>query len=189
MKYQDYIWDLGGTLLDNYEISTQTFCKTLADYGLNDVSHDAVYRALRCSTADAVRLFAPHIEGFLETYKKNEAIALKKPILFEGSRQVLSEIVLAGGRNFLWTHRNRQVLDILADAGIAHYFVEVITSDDGFPRKPNPKALLFLKEKYMIERGLVIGDRRIDQEAGHLAGLSTYHFDGVSSLTNILELE
>ncbi|HEP2550399.1 TPA: HAD family hydrolase, partial [Streptococcus pyogenes] len=23
MNYQDYIWDLGGTLLDNYELSTQ----------------------------------------------------------------------------------------------------------------------------------------------------------------------
>lgn len=30
MDYHDYIWDLGGTLLDNYEISTQAFVQTLA---------------------------------------------------------------------------------------------------------------------------------------------------------------
>lgn len=35
MKYHDYIWDLGGTLLDNYETSTAAFVETLALY----VSH------------------------------------------------------------------------------------------------------------------------------------------------------
>ena len=30
MDYQDYIWDLGGTLLDNYETSTAAFVRTLA---------------------------------------------------------------------------------------------------------------------------------------------------------------
>ena len=29
MNYGDYIWDLGGTLLDNYQISTQAFLATL----------------------------------------------------------------------------------------------------------------------------------------------------------------
>ncbi|RKW04438.1 MAG: HAD family hydrolase, partial [Streptococcus sp.] len=28
MDYQDYIWDLGGTLLDNYETSTAAFVRT-----------------------------------------------------------------------------------------------------------------------------------------------------------------
>jgi len=42
MNYHDYIWDLGGTLLDNYEMSTQAFVKTLADFG-QQASHDEVY--------------------------------------------------------------------------------------------------------------------------------------------------
>ena len=32
MKYHDYIWDLGGTLLDNYETSTAAFVETLAEF-------------------------------------------------------------------------------------------------------------------------------------------------------------
>ena len=46
MKYHDYIWDLGGTLLDNYETSTAAFVETLALYGIRQ-DHDSVYQALR----------------------------------------------------------------------------------------------------------------------------------------------
>ena len=49
MDYQDYIWDLGGTLLDNYETSTAAFVRTLASLGI-EASHDEVYQALKVST-------------------------------------------------------------------------------------------------------------------------------------------
>ncbi|MBS7068884.1 MAG: HAD family hydrolase, partial [Streptococcus parasanguinis] len=32
MNYHDFIWDLGGTLLDNYETSTNAFVATLKDF-------------------------------------------------------------------------------------------------------------------------------------------------------------
>ena len=32
MNYGDYIWDLGGTLLDNYQVSTQAFLATLEQF-------------------------------------------------------------------------------------------------------------------------------------------------------------
>lgn len=189
MTYQDYIWDLGGTLLDNYELSTQAFCRTMAAFHLAGASHDAVYMALKGSTEEAVTRFASGVPGFLEAYRKREALDLERPILFKGAEQVLARVVSAGGRNFLWSHRDRQVLTILDRAGIARYFTEVITSDNGFPRKPNPAALLFLKEKYNITNGLVIGDREIDQQAGYLAGFPAYLFDGSSPLASIFELE
>lgn len=59
MNYQDYIWDLGGTLLDNYELSTQAFVQTLAFFSLPG-DHDAVYQKLKESTAIAVAMFAPN---------------------------------------------------------------------------------------------------------------------------------
>ena len=49
MNYQDYIWDLGGTLLDNYETSTAAFVQTLKEFGLQ-AAHDEVYKALKVST-------------------------------------------------------------------------------------------------------------------------------------------
>ena len=55
MNYRDYIWDLGGTLLDNYETSTNAFVATLKDFQIR-ADHDSVYAALKISTQDAIQL-------------------------------------------------------------------------------------------------------------------------------------
>ena len=63
MNYHDFIWDLGGTLLDNYETSTNAFVATLKDFHIQ-ADHDSVYAALKISTQDAIQTFAPHISNF-----------------------------------------------------------------------------------------------------------------------------
>ena len=172
MNYHDYIWDLGGTLLDNYEMSTQAFVKTLADFGCQ-ASHDDFYEKLK--------------ESFLKAYKALEADYLKTPVLFTGASEVLQAIVASGGRNFLVSHRNKQVLDILEKTKVLPYFTEVVTSESGFARKPNPESMLYLKEKYKIDNALVIGDREIDKEAGQAAGFDTLLVDGKKSLLEIVK--
>ena len=187
MDYQDYIWDLGGTLLDNYETSTAAFVETLASFGIQ-ANHDEVYKALKISTPYAVAQFVPDIPPFLQTYKANEAIELAHPVLFEGASDLLKKIIARGGRNFLISHRNDQVLEILEKTGILAYFTEVVTSSRGFKRKPNPESMLYLKDKYQIENGLVIGDRLIDTEAGQAAGFATYLFDNMENLEQFIKI-
>ena len=187
MDYQDYIWDLGGTLLDNYETSTAAFVETLADAGIR-ASHDDVYKALKISTPYAIAQFASGIPQFLQTYKANEAIELAHPVLFEGASELLKKIIARGGRNFLISHRNDQVLEILEKTEILTDFTEVVTSSRGFKRKPNPESMLYLKDKYQIENGLVIGDRLIDTEAGQAAGFATYLFDNMENLEQFIKI-
>ena len=187
MDYQDYIWDLGGTLLDNYETSTAAFVETLADAGIR-ASHDDVYKALKISTPYAIAQFASGIPQFLQTYKANEAIELAHPVLFEGASDLLKKIIARGGRNFLISHRNDQVLEILEKTEILTDFTEVVTSSRGFKRKPNPESMLYLKDKYQIENGLVIGDRLIDTEAGQAAGFATYLFDNMENLEQFIKI-
>ena len=187
MKYHDYIWDLGGTLLDNYETSTAAFVETLAQFGIEE-EHDKVYNALKVSTAFAIDQFAPTIEHFLEKYKENEARELEHPALFEGVPALLEEISDQGGRNFLVSHRNDQVLDILEKTGIASYFTEVVTASSGFKRKPNPESMIYLRDKYKIRSGIVIGDRSIDIEAGQAAGLATHLFENIVTLRQVLDM-
>ncbi|WP_304948140.1 HAD-IA family hydrolase [Streptococcus sinensis] len=188
MNYQDYIWDLGGTLLDNYETSTAAFVHTLQDFGLH-ASHDEVYKALKVSTDYAVRQFAPTNKDFLKTYKANEAKELEQPILFDGASELLAQIIQQGGRNFLISHRDDQVLEILQKTQISAYFTEVVTSGNGFKRKPDPESMLYLKDKYQIQSGLVIGDRPIDIEAGQAAGFATYLFDDMKNLEKFVDIE
>lgn len=186
MNYHDYIWDLGGTLLDNYEMSTQAFVKTLAVFG-QSVSHDVVYNKLKESTDAAIAQFIPNEPQFLKTYKKLEAEYLKTPILFPGASEVLRLIVTKGGRNFLVSHRNKQVLDILEKTNVLSYFTEIVTSENGFSRKPSSESMLYLKEKYGIKKALVIGDREIDRKAGQAAGFDTLLVDGKKSLMEIVK--
>lgn len=178
-----YIWDLGGTLLDNYESSATAFVQALQEYGIS-TSHDAVYSALRVSTDHAIAKYDPDMPGFLERYRELEAAYLAEPVLFPGTHQVLSAVVKAGGQNFLVSHRDNQVLDILAKAGISGDFTEVVTKDSGFPRKPDPTAFNYLIEKYQLDRALTVtvGDRPIDIEAGIAAGIATAYFDPPRSL-------
>ena len=89
MNYHDYIWDLGGTLLDNYEMSTQAFVKTLANFGCQ-ASHDDVYEKLKESTDAAVKKFIPNQPQFLKAYKALEADYLKTPVLFTGASEVFT---------------------------------------------------------------------------------------------------
>ena len=188
MKYHDYIWDLGGTLLDNYETSTAAFVETLAEFGIEQ-EHDGVYEALKVSTAFAIEKYAPEIENFLEKYKENEARELEYPVLFEGIPALLEKILDQGGRNFLVSHRDNQVLEILSKTKIAAYFTEVVTASSGFKRKPDPESMLYLKDKYQIQSGLVIGDRPIDIEAGQAAGFSCYLFDNMKNLEEFVDIE
>ncbi|GAB2026334.1 HAD-IA family hydrolase [Lactovum odontotermitis] len=180
MIYKNYIWDLGGTLLNNYESSAHAFVVTLFHHG-RVFLHDEVYAALKVSTAHAVESFAADIPGFLEEYKALEAISLKQPSLFPGAKEVLKAVIDAGGRNFMISHRDNQVLSILKAAGIADDFTEVVTSDNGFPRKPAPDSINYLVNKYNLTDAVMIGDRPIDIEAGNAAGISTIFFDSTQT--------
>lgn len=185
MNYKDYIWDLGGILLDNYETSTTAFLKTLEQFNLS-ASHDAVFSKLKESTATAIATFAPYEPRFLHFYKLNEAQALAKPAWKSGAEELLKNVVADGGRNFLVSHRDKQVVYLLAHANLLQYFTEVVTSENGFKRKPDPESIYYLKNKYEITNALVIGDREIDKQAGQAAGLSTLLVQENQSLLEIV---
>ncbi|QAY62714.1 HAD family hydrolase [Xylanimonas allomyrinae] len=175
MRYSAYIWDLGGTLLDNYAGSSRAFVRTLAAHGI-EATYDDVHRALRVSTAHAVATLVPGVPGFLAEYKRAEAVELATPMLFDGAREVLEAVVAAGGANFLVSHRDRQVLTLLERTGIAHLFTEVLTADSGFPRKPDPASIRYLVDTYGLTDCVVVGDRPLDVEAARAAGVDAVFF-------------
>jgi HAD superfamily hydrolase (TIGR01549 family) len=176
--WRNYIWDLGGTLVDSYEISASAFLTALTEFGIA-ATHDDVYEALRISTDHAIETFAAQQPQFLLRYRELEAPHLADPLLFDGARQVLAAVQAAGGANYLVSHRDNQVFEMLRKAGIEPYFAEVVTKNNGFARKPDPQAFDYLIEKYGLTRGdtVTVGDRPIDIEAGVAAGIASVYFD------------
>jgi phosphoglycolate phosphatase-like HAD superfamily hydrolase len=59
------------------------------------------------------------------------------------------------------THKYRKgVFEILRHYGWGKHFIDMVTIEDGFPRKPNLLAYEHLHKKHHID--LVIGDRELD---------------------------
>lgn len=185
MSYTDYIWDLGGTLLDNYQTSALAFQHVLREDFNVDVGFEAIYDALRVSTEFAVDKFAADLPGFIQLYKTREVADLRSPILFPGAIAVLDAIVKQGHRNFMISHRDDHVIEILKAANISQYFTEVVTASNGFDRKPGPQSIQYLLDKYQLKQAVMIGDRNIDMLAGEAAHIDTIYFNTVDDQTNV----
>ena len=58
--------------------------------------------------------------------------------------------------------------------GMAELFEGGVTSEDGFPPKPAPDAVLFLMQQYAIPpaAAVMVGDRLLDARAGLNAGIA-----------------
>ena len=89
--------------------------------------------------------------------------------------------------NLLVTHRDYSSLKrMLEKYGLISFIHEIISSDDGYPPKPDPKSFNFLINKYKLVKSetLGIGDRVLDIEAAHAAGIPSCYFN-----TNSKELK
>lgn len=172
--------------MDNYVSSSQAFLRTLEREGRTAELAD-IYTSLKEATDVAILRYAAGIPDFRRKYRLEEAKELARPVLFPGIPQLLETLQAAGAQHFLVSHRDQQVIEILQATGILSYFTEVVTSNQGFARKPSPEAFLYLKDKYGLDKTLVIGDRPMDMIAGQNAGMATYLFDSASQLAEFIK--
>ena len=58
--------------------------------------------------------------------------------------------------------------------GLTGFFREILTSQSGFARKPAPDAIVYLMDKYRLEREhtYYVGDRSLDMQCAKNAGIS-----------------
>ena len=65
--------------------------------------------------------------------------------------------------------------DLLVALGVADYFVEVLPGGCGYPKKPDPTALLALMKRQQAapQDTLLVGDSLIDVDTGRHAGVLT----------------
>ena len=89
------------------------------------------------------------------------------------AQEALEETAALGALHFVYTHRGSTTLPVLENLGLDRFFQEVVSSLNGFPRKPAPDALLYLLEKHRLEkdRVLYVGDRTLDVACAKNAGV------------------
>lgn len=180
----EFIWDFDGMLFDTYPHTTAALCEHLKRQG-READPEEVFKVLKISIRDAFHHFgvtADEQEAFYEL--EHDFDFEPKGVPYEGIPEVLKYITENGGRNYLYTHRDRYAVYYLERTGLAPLFTDFVTREMAFPLKPCPDAINYLIEKHSLkkENCLMLGDREIDCLSGLNAGIKALLFDEFGNL-------
>ena len=182
MQETAFIWDLDGTLLDSYEAILAGIEETYRQFSIPYNKEEVRAFILKYSVQDLLEQVAE--ERGLDPVKLNQVRAQSlaeknaQVILMPGAREVLAWADKQGIQQFVYTHKGDNALTILRDLGLDVYFTEILTSQSGFARKPNPEAATYLISKYHLkpERTFYIGDRTLDIDFAQNSGIQSINF-------------
>lgn len=172
------IWDVDGTLLDTYPGISSAMLAALSSFGCraDPVMVDALCKVSfgYCveQLAESQGIDAEALYERFQAQLSGIPATAQRP--FPGVAALCQLARAVGGANYILTHRSRRSLyALLAGNGIEDWFVDGVAGDDGFPRKPDPTGLNDLLDRNGIPRAeaLVIGDRELDVQVAHAAGV------------------
>lgn len=182
MQKTAFIWDLDGTLLDSYEAILSGIEETFAQFSIPYDKEKVREFILKYSVQDLLEQVAEAGKLDVEVLNQVRAQSLSEKnaqvILMPGAREVLSWADQAGIQQFVYTHKGDNAFTILRDLGLESYFTEIITSQSGFARKPNPEAATYLIDKHQLnpDNTYYIGDRTLDVEFAQNSGIRSINF-------------
>lgn len=175
-NYKAVIWDFDGTLFDTYTNTVQIFRRVLEEEGIREEYEGHILLLMRNSIPDAYEYYKK-VHGLTEEAVRRfftyESKVDKKAVeLYPSAYEVCQKLYEKQVMNLLYTHRDDAAKDYLKIHGLSPYFTECVTANNGFEKKPSPKAVRYLAEKYQLkpETMLMVGDRNIDVLAGKNAG-------------------
>lgn len=180
------IFDFDGTIMDTYPIMVDAFVDSLVqlkvdDFEIDDYEINQIMR--RHSLATCLQKYSAHFnlsESILsEYYRKNESENIVDANLFLNIKQVLTKNIEDGGKNFILTHRDDTAIKLLQKHSIDTLFAEIVTKNHNFKRKPDPESLNYLINSNNLNREntIMVGDRKLDIDAAHNAGIKGCLFD------------
>ncbi|HHT7746924.1 TPA: HAD-IA family hydrolase [Streptococcus suis] len=196
MTTPTFIWDLDGTFLDSYEAILAGIQETYEQFDIPFDREEVRNFILRYSVKDLLVRDADKYGLDSDELNHVRATSLKEKNtqipLMTGAVEILNWTAEQGIQNFVYTHKSDNAFQVLEDLGIRHHFTEILTSDSGFARKPSPEALLFLIEKYGLDKESTyyIGDRLLDVETAINAGIRSINLqiNGVEQNWKIVSL-
>lgn len=176
----NYIWDFDGTLYDTYPIMLKALMRTFKEFDINK-DEETVYKKIKMESIRQMivdwQLPAP---DFDQKYHAYEAQQNKDSYPFVETKETLEKLLEKGAQHFILTHRTvESTWNLLKRDGLDALIVDIIGSDSNYPRKPDPSAINYFIDNYQLDRNktVMIGDRKLDIEAGNNAGVQTVFFD------------
>ncbi len=177
MRFKHYIWDFDGTICDTYPHIIECFLTVAREEGMRFDREQLARHFYDCFKR--VKAWSgmsdEAFDRFLFLHHRTEEDDIKPEIVpFPEIEGILRAIADAGGEHYIYTNRNNTVRYYCDKFGLSKYFKDVITSEEDFPWKPAPDALLDLMKRHDLrpEDCVMIGDREIDGLAGVNAGMA-----------------
>ena len=177
---KNYIWDFDGTLFDTYPAMVDGAWQALKDFCISMDKKEIYFKMKKYSTSYLINESNLNAREFNELFHRYEKESTEVSRPFPETKQVLEMLKDNGGRHFILTHRlTESTWGLLKEHRLAHLIEEVVGIDQDFPRKPDPASLNYLIDTFHLERTdtMMIGDRRLDIEAGKNAGVATCLYD------------
>jgi HAD superfamily hydrolase (TIGR01509 family) len=174
---KEVFWDFDGTLFDSYPLCVQAIQKVLHSHRI-DISDEHLYARMMTTMSSALKEIIRAYPDSCSLDEFNQALNDIDPSsypLYPHVREVLERIVQQGGHNYLLTHRGHSALEAIKDKGINHLFASYVTSESGYPRKPDPTSVLTVMKQHhaSADQVIIIGDRQIETDAAKNAGVTS----------------
>lgn len=166
------LWDFDGTLFDTYPAYVDTVLRVFPHIQ-QQFSYETILREMKVSFSHGFRYLGLSAEE--EALYRQENLALHPQLLtpFADVESVLARADV----NVIMSHKEHVVIEaVLKQHGLAHYFTEIVTPEDGFPRKPHEASYRYLHDKYALD--VAIGDRALDLIPAKAVGMKTIMFQG-----------
>lgn len=185
MNFSLLLFDLDGTLIDSRDDLADSVNLTLSEMKFENLPSatiygfigEGVYNLINRSLAASIRSNADEdltnrgVEIFRTIYGEN---CLVKTRLYDGVTETLEK--LNDFKKAVITNKPHDFsVKILEGLGVLRHFDFVAGGDTFSERKPSPLPLIKTAEKlgFAPENCLMIGDSRVDIEAGKRAGMKT----------------
>lgn len=174
------VFDWDGTLMDSTAAIAESIQAACADIGVAVPSRELASHVIGLSLMGAVQTVAPALDDagcqrLAERYRYHFLARDHQLVLFDGARELLSELRERGYRVAVATGKARRGLDrVLEQSGLAPSFDATRCADETFS-KPHPGMLLELMAELASspERTLMIGDTTHDLQMARNAGTAS----------------
>lgn len=167
------VWDFDGTLANSYPGIVMATQKSLKENFDINISKDSIYKeALKTSVrklaSDLLNGDDAKVKTFYKSYKLHEKTFHDQIKLMPHAKIALEYCKVQGYQQFIVTHRDTSIFEVAKRLGIADYFTEMVSAEDGHVRKPDSEMLDYLIDKYSLDPKdtWVVGDRKIDIDFG-----------------------
>lgn len=172
-----YIWDLDGTLFDSYGAIVSSLVDVARACGAADPPDKILKAVKQGSVSGYLRdLSAGCGKSTEELYQMYRTVSHAKAgeiTMIPDAAEALKTLRDQGARHFVYTHRGTTTVPLLERLGIKEYFTEIVTSENGFRPKPSGEGVIYLLEKYGLEKPetAYVGDRTLDVLCAKDAGV------------------